>query len=95
MLAGSPPRWWSIPVGHPTTIVDAGCGPIAVGIGVPITHGAGRRFITAAGFAIVAWAGAGHRTGFGGHPGLAGVTLIAIAGGLPCRRERATPLESA
>ena len=57
--AGGRAWWFTTPAGSRIAITDIGFIPTAAGIGFRIIRGAGRRSITAAGFSIRAWAGAG------------------------------------
>ena len=67
-----------------------GCGRTAAGIGILPIRGAGRRFITDAGFATEAVAGIGRRIVFGVHRGFAGAILPTTVVGRRCRPERAS-----
>ena len=72
--------------GAPIVMPAGGPGPIAVGIGILITPGAGHRFITGAGATILAMVGSGVPTGYGRRRGSVGVSQVRTAAGLPYPR---------
>ena len=61
--------------------------PIAVGTGIPITHGVGHHSTMAAGSATITTAGFGRRIPSGGRLGLAGAILQVTAVGRLSRRQ--------
>ena len=73
-------------------MADIGSTRIAAGIGSRIIHGAGHHSIMDVGSAMLAWAGAGLRIRFGGHPGYAGDIAMPIAAGHLCLRAAPTGL---